>query len=343
MGAIDTLTATIMQPVAEQLGYYAGELTGYNEALRNDQLKQQKALTDIQQEANFASMEKAQQLQKDMFEYTSPAKRVQQLKEAGLNPALMYGMGGQGGSTTGNATGMAVSGGQAASDAQRKEANMQAQGMALQLAKLNSEIDVNKSIAEVNRAEVDRKGADTNLIYQSIKESQTRINNIIQDTQNKRIQSKLMELQSDYQEIVNSFQSELTETQINNMISNINYMNQDTERLILNNEVTRRSKEELIKNNILQNANLGVEILKKNKEIEGISAKISEIEQNILLMKSATNLNDVKTAGEKIMNAINDVERINTEGSGMTKESGLFAPLVNGMRAGVTAIGKLLN
>ena len=66
----------------------------------------------------------------------------------------MYSAGNAGGAggTTGGAQGMAISGGHASDESARKASDMQSQGMALQLAKLASEVEVNKSVAEVNKA-----------------------------------------------------------------------------------------------------------------------------------------------------------------------------------------------
>lgn len=176
MGAIGTalltqLGATGVNELGKQAGYAIGNLTGYNDAIANDQLEQQKKLTDIQKNANFETMDKSQEMQKDFFEHTfgiqskydSAEEQVKRLKEAGLNPALMYSGGNAGGAggTTGGAQGMAISGGHASDESARKANDMQNQGMALQLAKLASEIEVNKSVAEVNKANAGLSGART--------------------------------------------------------------------------------------------------------------------------------------------------------------------------------------
>ena len=149
-------------------------------------------------------------------------------------------------------------------------------------------------------------------------ESKTRINNIIQDTDNKRTQNRLLDLQGNYQEIINSFQGQLSEKTIKKLSADIDYLNQDTERLILGNYITRENKENLLINSQLQNANLAMNIFKGK-------AQIKEIDANILVLKSTRDLNVAKTAGEKILNAINEVEKDNTVGSGMTKETGTIS------------------
>lgn len=121
---------------------------------------------------NNTQAEKSYELQQRMFDYTSnynsPANQVKRLQEAGLNPALMYGTTGATGTqgTQGSAQAQGVSG-NASDTAERRQAKVAEQGMALQMAKLASEIDVNKSVAESNRASAEKAGAETKTTEQS--------------------------------------------------------------------------------------------------------------------------------------------------------------------------------
>ena len=130
---------------------------------------------------------------------------------------------------------------------------------------------------------------------------------------------------------MNSYQGELTEANINKINTDIKYLNEDTKRILLSNEITGKSKDALIQNNILQNAQIAINILKGK-------ADISQIEASIKVLKTSADLNTIKTEGEKINNAINMIEKNISEGSGMTKENGALAPVVNGIRAGVAGI-----
>lgn len=78
--------------MAQQNQQYAKEMAGINQGYA-------KEMADINQQHN-----------KDMFDYTGYQAQVAQMKAAGLNPALMYGSAGAGGSTQGGA-GMAGSAG----------------------------------------------------------------------------------------------------------------------------------------------------------------------------------------------------------------------------------------
>lgn len=124
-------------------------LWGINE--RENAITDQQRMTDMQIEAN-----------KEMADYgieiNSAKNQMKRLDEAGLNPALMYGGGGAGGSTVAT---QGVSGGQASNSASREQNKINSMGMALQLAKLRSEIDVNKSVADVNKANAENAGSRT--------------------------------------------------------------------------------------------------------------------------------------------------------------------------------------
>lgn len=119
------------------------------------QLDQQQKLQDLQIKGNKQMMDYSSDIQRKMWEYTNFGNQRKQMESAGLNPALMYQQAGAG--VTGTATGN-VNSGNASDASSRKMADIQSQGMALQLAKLASEIDVNKSVAEVNRASAGLSG-----------------------------------------------------------------------------------------------------------------------------------------------------------------------------------------
>lgn len=128
--------------------------------LRRKQVEQQQKLTDQQVEAQKELANYGMGISKEMFETTGYVAQRRQMEEAGLNPALMYGHAGAGGTTTSAGAGSAV-GGQASDEASQKMANAQRQGMALQLAKLGSEIAINKAQAMKFEAEAKNVGEQT--------------------------------------------------------------------------------------------------------------------------------------------------------------------------------------
>lgn len=76
------------------------------------QLRQQQKLQDMQIQGNMQMMDYSMAKQLQMWKDTSYGAQKDQMNQAGINPALMYGMGGAGGQSTGNAQG-SVTGGQA--------------------------------------------------------------------------------------------------------------------------------------------------------------------------------------------------------------------------------------
>ena len=79
---------------------------------RNAQLKTQKALQNLQIEGQKEMTDYSQAAALKMWHDTGYGAQKEQMKEAGINPALMYGMGGGGGQTANLAQG-SVAGGQA--------------------------------------------------------------------------------------------------------------------------------------------------------------------------------------------------------------------------------------
>ena len=98
-----------------------------------------------------------QGLAMDYWDYTNWENQVDHLKKAGLNPALMYAKGGQGGQTGG---GQAQGAGLSPSN--QEAVKTQRMGMALQMAQIESQIKVNESVAEKNNADAEKtSGVDT--------------------------------------------------------------------------------------------------------------------------------------------------------------------------------------
>ena len=125
------------------LGIAQGLGLGRRAAERN-QLEQQKKLSEQQ-----AKIQNESQMR--MWRDTNYEAQVGELKKAGLNPALLYGKGGGGGTTVG----AGVGGGQAANVAATQSANTQSTGMGIQGAMMLSQMELMKSQADKAQAEAD--------------------------------------------------------------------------------------------------------------------------------------------------------------------------------------------
>jgi hypothetical protein len=124
------------------------------------QLEQQQKLQDQQIAGNKEMVDYNYGKQLDMWNATSYPAQIANLQKAGLNPGLMYGMGGGGGQTAGTPSG-SVNGAEAPKGGQEIIAQ---QGMGLQLALLESQKRVLDTQADKNAAEAAKTaGPDTKL------------------------------------------------------------------------------------------------------------------------------------------------------------------------------------
>ena len=109
---------------------------------------------------NSMMQQQGQRNNKEMWDYTNYENQRKHMENAGLNPALMYGMGGGGGSSTSGAQGSATN----AVGGNEVQSGAAATGMALQMAQLESQIEVNKAQAnKLNADAIKTAGIDTEL------------------------------------------------------------------------------------------------------------------------------------------------------------------------------------
>lgn len=121
------------------------------------QVDQQKKLNDLGVSAGKEMGAYNQSLQMDMWNKTNYEAQKKHMEAAGLNPALMYGQGGGGGTTAGSASG-SVSAAQAANSAATETAGNATTGMGLQLA---SQLALQKAQKENIEADTANKKAGT--------------------------------------------------------------------------------------------------------------------------------------------------------------------------------------
>lgn len=120
-----------------------------NQLTAKQQFERQKKLMNIQQSNQMALNEQGQALQMKTWEQTNYPAQVQMLKQAGLNPGLLYSKGGAGGTTGSQGGGSAASG--SASQAQPMNiANiLQMQAMKAQIAQAEATTRKTSAEAEV--------------------------------------------------------------------------------------------------------------------------------------------------------------------------------------------------
>lgn len=110
---------------------------------QRQQLRNQRELMDLQTQNQMRLNEHGQKLQLDTWNKTNYSSQMDQIKKAGLNPSMIYGMKGGGGVTTGSQGGGAAAGG-SAPQANPMDIAQQAQ-IAAQIRLLNAETDKAKA------------------------------------------------------------------------------------------------------------------------------------------------------------------------------------------------------
>lgn len=132
------------------LGIGTGIIQGIGQRRREKRaMKNQMALMNYQTQNQKALNEQGHELQMQAWEKTNYPAQMKMLREAGLNPSLLYGMSGGGATTTGSQGGGSASGGSAPSPQPMEIGNM------LQAGMLRSQIKVNEATAEKLKADAD--------------------------------------------------------------------------------------------------------------------------------------------------------------------------------------------
>lgn len=149
---------------------------------RKQQLKTQEAMMGLQMKGEREMMAEQQRLALEMWEKTGVGGQMEQLKKAGLNPGLIYGMGGAGGATTGPGGSPAVSGGQAP--------YVDTTGMGIQLGIAAAQMGLIKAQTEKTKAEATKiEGVDTT-------KGAAEIENLAALTKNEQLKGTLMGIQA---------------------------------------------------------------------------------------------------------------------------------------------------
>lgn len=176
------LAALGMQAAGQAVGAGMGLIAGGINDAR--QVKQQKKLQQMQIDGQKQMMNYSMEKQMEMWKNTSYPAQVEMMNKAGINPALMYGMGGGGGTTTGSPSGN-VSG---ATASQNPGELQQFMGMGMQMQLMQAQKEVLQSQANLNNVEANKKaGVDTEKVTQEIENLFQGLQNLKQDWEMKKL------------------------------------------------------------------------------------------------------------------------------------------------------------
>ena len=178
---------------------------GVNYDMRKQQ-QQAQALQDIQMSGEKEMIDYSKAADLKMWKDTSYPAQMALMKQANLNPALMYGGAGSGGTTGGGAPSV---GGQSAQSPDTAKASIQGMGL-MNVAQLGLIEAQKRNIdAQTTGQEIDNRNKDKGGIDYSFKENQ--IANLIQTTKNETVKYDLLGLDRDIRTIEKRI-AEATET-----------------------------------------------------------------------------------------------------------------------------------
>lgn len=150
-------------------------------------------LGNFMQERQLQGQKKALKQQNDaafdLWERTNYSEQVKQLEKAGLNPGLLYGMGGGGGATTQTSN----------ADVDTYQTSSQGYGIQqmAQVQAVNSQTELNKALAAKANAEAAKvSGVDTKVGEATVK-------NLASLTSNNEAKTELTKLEGDWQKLTN--------------------------------------------------------------------------------------------------------------------------------------------
>lgn len=262
---------------------------------RQQQKQDQEELMELQAKMNKEQASYNQGLAKDMWNYTSYPNQVRQMKLAGLSPAMIYGGGGQGGSTAGSGQ----AGGVGLPDAKGVQMAQAMQGMGLNLANIASQIKLNESQAQKNEAEANKiSGVDT-------KAQEATIENLIVQTSNEKVKRGLIlaegRLKDAQEELtrtgVDFSKSKTDETRwnIKTLQKGLDQMEEIINGMQLDNELKKRTIDNKVKESQLILQNLLSDIL-----LKGSQKHVNEEEAKAIPIRIQQGWNALMKEGEKI-------------------------------------------
>ena len=271
-----------------------GNVLGNIGARRRQQeaYEQQKRLMGLQAQYQKGLNVQGHDLQFDMWKKTNYPAQMEMIKEAGLNPALMYGMSGGGGTTAGSQGGGSASGGSAPSPAPYELNAGLEQAMKL------AQIELMKAQAKKTDTERTKiEGPDTEKVI-------TEIQDITQGIENKKAQEHLLKAQETATNLDNMLKGKTLEEQANIVSWTLNKLKAEVSSATSQAYVDSKTMNEKI--NILKNEAinswLNQSLIKSNINLN--KKKVSEITNSILQKWQDLRIKDDQVKVGQVMNEI---------------------------------------
>lgn len=238
-----------------------------------NQINQQQKLTDIQLNANEALSKYNYGQQLQMWGATNYPAQVQQLDAAGLNPALLYGKGGGGGTTVGSPSGGI--------------------GMGIATPPPNLAQTAQGAIqAQEAAADIKLKDAQANQLNAQTPQTadlmQAQIASINQNVNNAKAQEMLTDAQTQTQKLTNSLQGATLDDQIATIQATANKIEQEAQIAVRNNYIDQNTMDNKIKTiqgvmigTFLQNQLTAAQTTQAKTGVQLTQTQITQITNNI--------------------------------------------------------------
>jgi hypothetical protein len=269
----------------------------------NQSWQRQHQLMEIQAELNQKNAKFNTAQAKEMWNYTNFKNQMKHIKEAGLSPGLIYGMGGQGGSTQGAGTASGVG----LPQDQSVGMGLRAQEIGVEMANALSQIKLNESQANKNEAEANKiKGVDTEA-------QKATIDNLIAQTSNEKIKKGLILGQirvADAEEELKrntadwtKDKAEETRWNIKSLKKGIDKLTTEIDGVELDNDLKRRTIDNKVKESALTLQNLMSEIL-----LKGSQRKVNEEEAKAIPARILQGWEELTKKGKTLINQREQIE-----------------------------------
>jgi hypothetical protein len=236
---------------------------------------------DIQYQNQQQLNEQGHNLQKDMWDYTNYGNQMKHIKDAGLNPALMYGMSGGGGTTAGSQSGGSAGGG---SYKHAPYMDMSALMMGAQIQNLQANTDKTESETE-------------NIKEQTTNEAGGVRNQLSANVDNLEAKTSLMQAQKELTDILKN----KTTKEIERMEEEVKQLKEQIIALETQNRIDKATADQKIKivdyqvieaglNNTLKNAQIKL----TNKEVTAIVKRVQMEYEKLDVQKRGLKLDQDK-------------------------------------------------
>lgn len=232
---------------------------------------------------NRINFEQQNQMFDKQAEWHSPEQQKQRLKEAGLNPGLMYGIGGEGGSSvsSGGGTGSEVQG--------VGNPGTQAVMMGLQAKSIESQIALNNAQASKINAETEKTEKETEKTSAETESVWSGIELLKKQTSSEEAKIKLTNMQTELTEAMReeSWSNwEKARAGVAEISRIMEKLDKEIEGMGFDNEIKNKSKEAIIGNYFADLKVKGQQIIESNSKVKLNERQINVLEETINDIKS---------------------------------------------------------